>query len=143
MDRTEFERLRDLPNKVIRGDIRFVTRDATRPLLIAEVDLENDEGAPLKLNLRYNPRDGAKTINVHVPGVGAICRLDVDGHNHPPAGRQHKHAVQNHRCPDKNLPHAVGRPDLAGRSMRECFDEFCRIATISHHGQFFAPDEDG
>ena len=141
MDRLIFERLRDLTGKEIRGDIRFVSREALRPFLTAEIAIENDENYGLRLSMRFNTDDYSKTFNVHAPGVGPICRLDVDGHNHPPSGRQHKHGVVTDRCTDNNLPTANPRPDLAGKSMRECFVEFCRMAQIHHVGQFFAPDE--
>jgi hypothetical protein len=85
---------------------------------------------------------GSKTINVHVPGLGPICRLDVDGPAHRPAGRSHKHSLQNERCPDRNLPDGViDRPDLAGSTLRQVFTEFCRIADIKHLGQLDTPDE--
>lgn len=93
------------------------------------------------LSMRYNEIVGSKTINVYVPGIGPICRLDVDGNAHRPAGRSHKHSLQAERCPDRNLPDALDRSDLAGSSLREVFSEFCRMACISHHGQLETPDE--
>ena len=39
MDRTTFEALRDLPEKVISADIRFARRQALVPLLVAEGSL--------------------------------------------------------------------------------------------------------
>ena len=69
--------------------------------------------------------------------------LEVDGTNHDAAGRSHKHALATERCPDRNLPEATARPELAGRSMREVFDAFCGLAGIAFRGQFFPPEETG
>lgn len=143
MDRTTFEALRDLPGKTISTDIRFVRRAMLAPVLVAEgIRIDNDGDVELMLSMSYNERIGAKTINVYVPGIGPICRLDVDGNAHRPAGRSHKHSLQQERCPERNLPQAVcDRPDLAGSSLREVFTDFCRTANISHQGQLEAPDE--
>lgn len=143
MDRTEFEALRDLKDKRIAGNITFTQKDQTRPFIIAEVSIENASGYDLRMMIRYNPEVGSKTFAVHVVGVGPICRLDVDGHNHPPAGREHKHSLHRERDPEKNLPSAVARPELKGKSVRFCFEEFCSAALISHDGHFFPPDEEG
>jgi hypothetical protein len=134
VNRTEFETLRDLPDKVIRSDIRFSRRQATAPSLVAEdIVIENTGGVELRLDITFNPEVGSKTLNVHVPGVGPICRLDVDGPAHRPAGRSHKHALRSERCPDRNLPdEVVDRPDLSGGSLRESFDERCRLGKIRH-----------
>lgn len=143
MDRKTFEALRDLPGKTITGDIRFVRRAALTPVLVAEgIRIDNAAGVELMLTVSYNERVGAKTINVHVPGLGPICRLDVDGPAHRPAGRSHKHSLHDERCPERNLPDGVvDRPDLAGSTIRQVFDEFCRIADIVHVGQLDTPDE--
>ena len=143
MNRAEFEALRDVPGKVITGDIKFPKRQATMPALMAEnIAIENSAGVELRLNIMFNPEIGSKTFNVHVPGVGPICRLDVDGTVHRPAGRSHKHSVANPRCPDRNLPDGVvDRADLSGKTLRELFDTFCQMAQIRHDGAFVAPDE--
>ncbi len=142
MDRTTFEALRDMDGKTISSDIRFARRQALAPALLAEgIRIDNTHGVDLVLSITYNPVVGSKTFNVHVPGLGSICRLDVDGPPHRPAGRSHKHSLQGERCPDGNLPDGViDRPDLAGKSVRDVFDEFCRIAGITHTGQFETPD---
>ena len=143
MNRTQFEALRDLPDKVIKGDIRFVRARATAPLVVAEnIPIANAHGTELRLTISYNAEVGSKSFNVHVPGVGPICRLDVDGPPHRPAGRSHKHALQGERCPDRNLPDGVvDRPELAGHSVRELFRTFCEMSGIAHRGGFSAPDE--
>ncbi|OGQ86114.1 MAG: hypothetical protein A2289_27085 [Deltaproteobacteria bacterium RIFOXYA12_FULL_58_15] len=93
------------------------------------------------MTIHYNPEIGSKGINVHVPGVSPICRIDVDGHRHGDAGRRHKHSLQTERCPDRNLPDGViQRDDLAGCSVQEVFDAFCQAAQIRHDGTFDAPD---
>lgn len=141
MDRLTFEALRDLPGKVIRGDVRLSRRQALAPLLTAEgLRIENSAGVELVMNIQFNPAVGSKTVNVHVPGVGPICRLDVDGPAHRPAGRTHKHSLQTVQCPDSNLPTGViDRPDLAGQSLVQVFEAFCAMAKIHHDGQFEAP----
>jgi len=141
MDRVAFEAVRDVSGKVIRGDIRLVARRQTQPALVAEnIMIENSSGAVLRLNITYNPEVGSKTFNVTAAGVGPICRLDVDGPTHRPAGRSHKHSLQAERCPDRNLPDNVGdRADLAGKTMTELFEIFCQMADITHEGTFFPP----
>jgi hypothetical protein len=142
VNRTEFEALRDVPDKVIRGDVRLSRRQATSPALVADdIAIENAHGVQLRLNITFNPEVGSKTFNVHVPGVGPICRLDVDGPAHRPAGRSHKHALRSGRCPDRNLPDDVSdRPDLSGKSVRELFDVFCQLGNIRCEGTFESPD---
>lgn len=143
MNRQEFEAVRDIPGKVIRGDIRFAQRQATAPALVAEnVVIENDAGVELRLNINLNPKVGSKTFNVVVQGLGPICRLDVDGTVHRPAGRSHKHSLQTERCPDRNLSDGVvDRAELSGKSVAELFDVFCQMAQISHQGQLIVPKE--
>lgn len=142
MNRTEFEALRDLSGKTINADIRFVRPKATHPVMVAEnIPIANGHSVDARLNIHYNPEVGSKTFNVHVPGVGPICRLDVDGTPHRPFGRSHKHSMQTPRCPDRNLPDGVAdRSDLAGKSVKEVFAEFCRIANITHNGGMAFPD---
>jgi hypothetical protein len=142
VNRTEFDSLRDLKDKIIRGDIRFSQREPTRPFFIADVFIENSSGHVLRLMIRFNPEVGSKTFAVDIQGIGPICRLDIDGHNHPPVGRNHKHSLQTERCPNRNLPDgAIAYDNLSGQSVRVCFEEFCRVASIAHDGQFYAPDE--
>jgi len=144
MNRAEFEAIRDIAGKTIESDIRLVGRRATSPALVADnIRIDNDHGVELRLNITVNPEIGSKTFNVHVPGMGPICRLDVDGPAHRPAGRSHKHSLQSDRCPDRNLPDQVqDRPDLRGKGVRELFDVFCQMAHISHLGELILPKEE-
>ncbi len=141
MDRAAFEAVRNIPGKVIRGEIRLVARRQTHPALVAEnIVIENDSGVALKLNISYNPEVGSKTFNVTAAGIGPICRLDVDGPAHRPAGRSHKHSLQTDRCPERNLPDNVDdRADLTGKTVTELFAIFCEMADIAYLGIFFTP----
>lgn len=141
MIRAQFEVLRDLPGKMVRGDVKFSRKQALSPLVVAEdLVIENSGGVELRMSVHANPVTGAKTVNVHVPGVGPICRLDVDGTVHGAAGRSHKHSLQGERCPDRNLPDGVvSRPDLSGLSVKEVFEKFCEMANITHEGNFVEP----
>lgn len=143
MDRIEFETLRDLPGKVISSDIVFNTKRQTSPLLTTDdLKISNGSNIDARMVIQYNPEVGSKTINIHVQGLGPVCRLDVDGPAHRPCGRSHKHSLQSERCPDRNLPdNVIDRPDLAGRSLLEVFQEFCTIANITHTGTFVPPLE--
>ena len=134
MDRSEFEALREHGNKRIEHEIKFRRNRSVLPVLSAEdIPIGNDQNADLRLSIRYNTETDAATFNVHVPGVGPICRLDVGGPAHRPAGRSHKHSLQTERCPQRNLPdHVVDRPDLLGEPLPRLFEEFCRMADIAH-----------
>jgi hypothetical protein len=146
MDRAGFEALVDVPGKVIRADVVFVARRQTSPAIIAEnIVIENSLGIPLRLNISYNPEVGSKTFNVVAAtdtGTGAICRLDVDGPPHRPAGRCHKHSLQTERCiePSQNLRTNVrDMPELSGKSLTDLFELFCTMAHITHLGTFTEP----
>ena len=142
MNRTEFEALRDFPDKRIEGEIKFSQRRATQPNLVAEdIRIDNSTGSDLRMMVSYNPEVGCTSINVHLPGTGPICRLDIDGPKHRPAGRCHKHSVQGERCPNRNLPDGViNRDELSGCSVQEIFTTFCSDAHIDFAGEFHAPD---
>jgi hypothetical protein len=140
--RSEFEALRDLTGKKIEADIRFAHPRNLSPVWVAEnVSIATAGGEALSLHISYNPIVGSKTFNVVKPGVGPICRLDVDGPAHRPAGRSHKHSLQTTRCPDRNLPDGVlDKPEYAGRSIEDLFRIFCQLAHIEFTGTFMAPD---
>jgi hypothetical protein len=146
MDRAGFEALRDVAGKVIRADIVLTPRRQTSPSLVAEnIEIENALDIPLRLNISFNPEVGSKSFNVVAAtdtGTGAICRLDVDGPAHRPAGRCHKHSLQAERCiePSQNLRTNVqDMPHLTGMSIRELFGHFCTMAQINFSGTFTEP----
>ena len=93
------------------------------------------DGTIADARLRYNTKTLSKTINIDLPGVGAICRLDVDGTIHKNVGRNHKHEFQSIKCLKRNLPTARSRDDLAGKDMQEVFDHFCHEANIINPGK--------
>ena len=140
MNRQEFEELRDLPGKAIDGDIRFVAKKTASPILIAEANIKNDRNIDAKLTITCNPEIDVVSFNVST-SVGPICRLDIRGHNHPPVGRNHKHALQAERCPDRNLPDEVTDfSAISNLSVRELFERFLGMAKIKHNGVFAPPD---
>jgi len=143
MNRTEFEALRDLLDKKIRQDIRLSPgRGHLHSFVAEDIPIENSENIDARITVTFNPDRDAKIINVHVPGLGPICRLCVDGAAHRPFGRSHKHSLQTERCPERNLPDGVvDMPTLSGQSLDEVFREFCRMANIVHEGALIVPPE--
>ncbi len=141
MTRDEFERLRDLPGKVIVGDIRLASQRDLSTLLVADkIKIDNADDVDARLTMDFNPETGAKCINVHVSGVGPICRLEVDSRAHKPHGRSHKHALDTSECPSENLKRKViDFGQLSGKDIREVFGEFCKMAKIQHNGQLIIP----
>ena len=111
--------------------------------MIAEnIRITNNSGIDTRLTIHYNPQTGSKTFNVHIPGTGPICRLDIDGPPHRPAGRCHKHSLRTERCPGRNLPDDVSDlPGLSGKNIRALLTEFCRLACIVLNGDVETPDE--
>jgi hypothetical protein len=115
MNRAEFEELRDLPGKRIVRDI-ILKRKKEGSVVYASgaVPIESDASAVANLYVEYNDATESKTINVMIVGVGPICRLDVDGKVHRPAGRSHKHSLRTPECPSDNLPlNVIDRSDLS------------------------------
>lgn len=144
MNRHEFEALRDVADKRIAADIVFQQRKETSPnLTFDEVVVENRLGFDVVLNGTYKPALPAVTFNFVLRGVGPICRVCVNGTIHRGAGRTHKHDLRHDDDTKghKNLPEAVARPDLEGRSAREVWETLCRQANIVHSGAFVDPEE--
>ncbi|MEK7730121.1 MAG: hypothetical protein AAB354_17065 [candidate division KSB1 bacterium] len=140
MTRQDFEKLRDLPNKKIASDISFEKKKETAPNFIFEqVPLENSLGMDVILNGTYKPAIPAVTFNFVLRGVGPICRLCVNGTMHKNAGRSHKHELLQDDDPRLNLPTAIARPDLEGKSVKEIWETLCQQAGIMHTGKFIAP----
>jgi len=136
MNRQEFEKLRDFPGKRITADIVLRSkRDRNGVYMSGPIPIELDYAVKADVYIELNTETGAKTINVRVAGIGPICRLEVDGRVHRPAGRSHKHAIKTPECPAKNLPvDVLDRPDLAGSPLSGVFAEFCRMAHIEYVG---------
>ena len=63
----------------------------------------------------------------------------VNGTIHPNAGRTHKHDLRKDSDPRNNLPTAIERPDLAGKSIKEVWDILLQQANITHTGTFNEP----
>ena len=141
MNRSEFETLRNLPGKRVTLDIEFESRQATSPNLTFEgVQVENELGYEVVLNGTYKPDIPSVTFNFVLRGTGPICRVDVNGTLHGPAGRTHKHDLRNETDPRNNLPDAVARPDLTGRTVEEIWNTLLTQAGIEHTGRFTSPD---
>lgn len=142
MNRTQFEQLRDLPEKVIEGDIVFLPSKNISTIFESErIEVENALGIALVLNCTYIPDISRLKFNFHVQGVGAICRIEVNGVVHGDAGRTHKHHLVKETCPRKNLPEADARPDLdaLAHSPKAIWDKVCEQANIVHLGEFKEP----
>lgn len=141
MDRNEFEHLRDLPDKAINGPIVLKVKPGHAPELYAtDIVIQNSAEADLLMDVSFNPETDKKTVNVRERGVGPICRLDVDGPPHRPAGGCHKHSLQKPDCPKNNLPLEVGdRTDLSGKSIQEVLDEMCKLGSIGGDPQVQTP----
>jgi hypothetical protein len=141
MNRNEFEQLRDLPGKYIEGDITLVPRKKDSPLWAAKAHI-GGASIEVRLDIEWNAKNESKTLNVTIPGIGAICRLEIDSKPHYPYGRNHKHALKESDCPTPsiNLSRDIqNRDDLSGKDMQEIFNDFCRKAKIEHRGQLVLP----
>ncbi len=142
MNRTEFEQLRNLPDKFIEEDIVFVpSKNISTVLECEQIKVENSLGISLILNCSYIPDIPRLKFNFHVQGVGAICRFEVNGKVHGEAGRTHKHYLVNESCSRKNLPEADPRPDLAllVYSPKEIWNKVCEQSRIVHLGELVEP----
>lgn len=141
MNRTEFEVLRDLPDKRIEADIFFDLKQPTSPnLTFEDVKVENSLNYDVVLNGTYKPGIPAITFNFVLRGTGPICRVCVEGTLHPGAGRTHKHDLRKESDPRNNLPIAVARADLERRSAKEVWDIVLQQANIRHIGTFTEPE---
>ena len=140
MNRAEFETIRDLPGKAIRDDIAFIASKNTNPVMVFDgVAIENALGVDLVVNGHYHPKFGAVTYNFVDRSAGAICRVDVNGQVHKPAGRTHKHSVKSETDVRKHLPNADAAPHYVGKTPREIWEMICAAANITHHGRFIDP----
>ncbi len=102
-------------------------------LVAHNIRIESSLGVDLILSISYNTETECKNLNVHVLGVGPICRLDVDDQPHGDVSGSHKHELETDSCPDENLKRGViDRSDLGGKSVQELLGELCRIGGISN-----------
>ncbi len=141
MTRDEFKRLRDLPGKVIRGDITFTAPKDTKPnLVFDQVQVENDLKLDVVLNGTYKKGIPSCTFNFVLRGTGPICRYELNSARHGNAGRTHKHDMKNEEEPRLNLPSCSPRKDLEQLGVRELWETVCREANIAHEGQILVPE---
>ena len=141
MNRSEFEALRNLPNKQINADIRFELKQATSPnLTFEEVLVQNALQYEVVLNGTFKPDLPSVTFNFVLRGGSPICRVCVNGTMHSGAGRTHKHDLRREGDPRNNLPAAFARPELSELSVREVWETLLRQANIVHKGNFYSPD---
>ena len=141
MNRQEFERLRDLPGKHIAADIEFVASKATSPNLTFDgIRVENELGLDVFVNGTYKPEIPSFSFNFRVGQLGPICRVSVNSMHHKGVGRTHKNDLRDETDPRLNLPVAIARTDLEGKTTREVWEILCRQARIEHTGKFVAPD---
>lgn len=141
MNRAEFEQLRALSGKVIDADIEFKASSKTSPCLVFEqVQVRNDLNWEVLLNGTYKPFIPAVSFNFVIKGLGPICRLDVNGTIHGEQGRTHKHDLHDEEDPRRNLPQAISRQDLKGKTARQVWELLCQQANIVHTGRFFDPE---
>lgn len=135
MNRHVFEQLRASKEKSIKSVIKLkVTPRSSSTYEARNILIDNPSGYTAFMTIRYNKDTEAKTINVSIDGIGPICRLDVDAQEHRPVGRNHKHDLKTSGCPNKNIPHAVARTGLSGKTIEEIFEIFCGEALIDHCG---------
>ncbi len=143
MNRSEFENLRELPGKKIVSDIKFIEQKDSSPNLTFEnIKIYNSLDLDIVLNGTFKPEIPSFTLNFVIRGIGPICRLDVNGTVHKDVGRTHKHDLMKESDPRNNLPHAISRPELSQKSVKEIWSILCRQAHIIHEGNFYFPDEE-
>lgn len=61
--------------------------------------------------------------------------------HHKGVGRTHKNDLQDEADPRLNLPTAIARPYLEGKSVEAVWKILCRQASIEHCGKFVIPKE--
>lgn len=138
MDKHEFNKLRDLPDKCVNGDISFSRmKGYGNAYGFDEVEVLNSADVPLFLNGHINQDSETVVFNFCVKGVGAICRYCVNGQNHRKVGRTHKHSVRDVKDARKGLPFAIKRKDLDGLTPSQIWVKICLEAHITHVGTFF------
>ncbi len=143
MNREEFERLRDLPDKRIIGNIEFTpSRQVSTTLIIDRIRVENSAGYEIVLNGSYIRDIPSLKLNFHIVGTGAFCRLEINGKVHKNAGRTHKHSVHDESSIRRHLPDPTPRADLdlTAQSAKQIWETLCQEANITHLGEFVDPE---
>jgi hypothetical protein len=141
MNRQEFQQIRDLPEKKISVDIVWsAPRDSKPNIIFEQVPVENSLQWDIILNGTFKREIPSCTFNFVLRGTGPICRVEVNATIHEDVGRNHKHELRKDTDPRNNLPSAIRRDDLVGKSAREIFEVLCKEANIIHTGQFQNPE---
>lgn len=140
MSPDDFIALRKLKGKQILTDIEFVQHKDLSPHVVAfdDAEVDNSMGLGVVASGQYNRKTGRTTFCFTLEGRGQICRVCVNGAIHGDAGRTHKHELRD-EADIGELPHAVPRPDLAGKTPKEIWEIICRNARIDHVGNFTDP----
>jgi len=144
MTRTEYDVFHRASAKRIEADISFFPRPQHPSTLMAgPLPIQNAVDVDAFLEIHYHPKVGSKVFTIVSRSAGGpICRLCVDGVEHKPHGRSHKHRLGSPVCPRENLKsHIETREDLSGKDISELFRIFCTLANITHAGQFTPPNE--
>jgi hypothetical protein len=137
-----FREIWGLPDKCINDDIVFLPmKGFSETHAFSDVGVLMTSEHALAINGHYNCRTGAITYNVVVVGTGAICRYDLGGTSHGPAGRYHSHSVKRADDVRRKLPNVDRRDDLRGLTAKQAWDKLCEDAKITHTGTFFEPEE--
>ncbi len=139
MDRSAFERFRDLPDKEIADDIVF-KKENVNAMSFDNIKVLNSMGIDLLLNGKYKPNIPSIRFNFYVRGIGPICRIEVNGSVHGESGRTHKHSLHKASCPRRNLPYTEPRADLENRNSEEVWQIVCKQSKINHRGNFVKPE---
>ncbi len=141
MTRGDFIALLALDGKRIDDDLVFEDVPGKGPSrVLRTVEVINTGGRKIRLEGHYNERYDSITFCFVCPESGGpICRVDVNGPIHPPAGRTHKHDLVADSDPYRNLPNAIARLDLVGRTPRDVWQILCAQANIQHNGKFIDP----
>ncbi|MDA1190121.1 MAG: hypothetical protein O3A46_00380 [Candidatus Poribacteria bacterium] len=144
MNRQEFVASRDLPGKVIRGDIRFEPEESDENVFrFRGIPVENALDWDVTVHGRFHAIRRSVTFVFVESKTGAICRLDVNSKVHRKVGQTHKHDLRYENDPSVNLPTAVARPDLHGKRVGEIWTILCEQAKITHEGRFIDPFPEG
>lgn len=142
MDPEEFNQLRQLAGKEIHADIVFVPVKRLKEHIVAfdGATVSNSMNLPVVVGGQYNRKTKRLTLYFTLEGRGQICRICVNGAEHGDVGRTHKHELTAAKdCGE--LPHAVRRADLDGKTPRQVWDIVCRNAHIQHTGSFTDPEK--